>query len=189
MEIQKTNTEFEWDFYQTKYRMVYAGKSGLNDPTYYFVKYLLKKKIIKPSMSLLEVGFGDGQTLALYSKIFKQADGADISPKNVDITKIEFKKLNNNKPDFFVLDLVDGYETNRRYDIVLLSHVFEHFNNEEIPNVLSTIKKLLNPKGFFLGAVPNQLPFTYRLCPHCHKEFELDGHQVSYSIELYGKAS
>ena len=87
MEIKKTNTELEWDVYQTKYRDMYLSKSGFNDPTYYFVKFLLKLKILKPSMSLLEVGFGDGKSLELYSKIFKHADGADISPKNVEITK------------------------------------------------------------------------------------------------------
>jgi SAM-dependent methyltransferase len=181
--MQKTNTEFEWDLYQTKYREMYALKSGYNDPTYYFVKHLLNKKILKSSQTLLEIGFGDGKSLVLYSKLFLRADGADISPENIAITKDEFKKQNVNNSDFFMLDLVNEINPVKKYDIVLMSHVLEHFNEEELRVVLPNIKKILSPEGYFIGAVPYQLPFNYRVCPHCHKEFEIDGHQVSYSIQ------
>ena len=40
--------------------------------------------------------------------------------------------------------------------------------------------RYLKPSGIFTGALPYKNRFNYRMCPHCHKLFEIDGHLTSH---------
>jgi len=181
---RKTNTAEVWDKYQTEQRAGYKVKSAFNDPTYYFVKYLVKKNIIGVG-NILEIGYGDGLTLQLLSKIFNKVSGADISPKNIELTKKEFEEKNINNADFFVLDLVDPLQIDNKYDVIMLNHVLEHFTKGELDIVVPNILKLLKPGGKLIGAVPYNLPLTYRICPNCGEKFEIDGHQIQYTEAIF----
>ncbi|HBX50591.1 MAG: hypothetical protein A2W98_01190 [Bacteroidetes bacterium GWF2_33_38] len=181
--MEKTNTQVEWDFYQSHYRDNYSSKSGWNDPSLFFVKDLIRLNHINTN-SLLEIGYGDGKTLQSFSKIFKQVSGADISPKNIEITEKEFGNLKITNADFFVFDLMESVSDNRLFDNVLLSHVIEHFTQEELKIVIPNLLKKIKPGGKLIGAVPYKLPFNFRYCPHCQSKFELDGHQIIYDENI-----
>ncbi|MBI5542155.1 MAG: class I SAM-dependent methyltransferase [Bacteroidia bacterium] len=180
----KTNKPEIWDAYQTVSREAYSGKSGKNDPTYYYIIDLLKEKKIV-NCDLMEIGFGNGKTLELLSSIFKWVCGADISPKNIEITRDEFLKKKIANADFRVVDLMNESEVKVKYDVVLVNHVLEHFRHDELIKVVENLKKLLKNGGKVVGAVPHKLPLTYRICPNCGHSFEQDGHQISYTLDEF----
>lgn len=165
-----------WDRCQTELRSIYAKKSGYNDPTWYFVKYLLSQNIINGDV-LAEVGFGDGQSLRFYSKVFQECHGLDISPKNIELTRDEFRKQGLSNVSFEVFDLLKDNHIQERYDIIVASHGLEHFDDKELNKVIANIKRMLKQKGFLIGATPCHFPFNYRFCPNCGCKFEIDGHK------------
>ncbi len=185
--INKTNKPEIWDIYQSESREVYAGKAGKNDPTYYYIKDLLKERKIKKN-DLIEIGFGNGKTLAMLALVFDRVCGADISPKNIDITKKEFLENKITNVDFMVFDLMNENDVSKKYDIVVVNHVLEHFRPDELVEVVKNLKNLLKQGGKVVGAVPHRLPMTYRICPQCGHSFEQDGHQVSYSANEFETA-
>ncbi len=182
MEI--TNKPEVWEAHQVGNRASYSRKSGYNDPTFYFVKKLIRDNILKTD-SLLEIGFGDGKTLQLLSKHFKQVSGADISSGNVELTRKEFFDLKITNSNFFTLDLITAPTIDKTFDVVMLNHVLEHFTLEELKTVVPNIKRLLKPGGILLGAVPYNLPFKYLTCPKCGETYEQDGHQIRYTEDVF----
>lgn len=52
-------------------------------------------------------------------------------------------------------------EVGRGYDLIVLSHVLEHLRHPE--RLLETVKRLLDPKGTILVALPNALFYPIRL--------------------------
>ncbi|MBN2669267.1 MAG: class I SAM-dependent methyltransferase [Bacteroidales bacterium] len=180
----KTNDPNLWGYYQVEQRDLYGKRAGKNDPTYHLVKYLLKHQLIKDD-NILEIGFGSGITLQALSGFFKSVSGADISPKNVEVTREEFEQKGIKNADFFVFDLAETKQFDKKYDTIMLSHVLEHFTEDELKIVVPNIIALLKPGGKLIGAVPYKLKFTYKVCPKCGEEFELDGHQIKYDFDVF----
>lgn len=114
--------------------------------------FLLKNidtSIKKKEISIIEIGCGSGVKLEEIKKQFEASNikcrviGCDYSHKAVDMAK---KK--NIKAMRGGIDSLSG----QKADIVILSHVVEHFSN--IRNDFDKIKKLLNPKAYIYIEVP-----------------------------------
>lgn len=117
---------------KTQYEALWSGK--WNDATVLGPACRHRRRIVAhlveslPHESLLDLGCGDGSFLAEFSNIAKTClmAGADISEEALLIAS---KKL----PDveFFPLDLNGTISLNRKFDIIILSEVLEHIENDD----------------------------------------------------------
>jgi cyclopropane fatty-acyl-phospholipid synthase-like methyltransferase len=183
-----SNSSVDWatqyDFYEVNYRNVYRINAKPQNESHFEMlqqkanKYLIKKNVF------CEIGFGSGITLRLALKYFGKVYGLDISPKNVELTQ---KELTDEGFSNFQLDTSDIKKFNplyeNKFDVISYIHGLEHFSNEDYPDFFLTIKKYLKPGGIFTGALPNNLPFSFRMCPNCNHIFEIDGHIAIHSKE------
>lgn len=112
----------------------------------------IKKKLlkaIKPKMSVLDVGCGNG--FIAPSIIDKGAKyfGIDISPKLISIAKKKFKKTNiQNAVNFKIGSAMKLPYINNSFDIVLSFAVLHHIPSAELrKKYFEEIKRVLKPGG------------------------------------------
>ena len=112
--------------------------------------FLLKKinnhkKLI--SLDVLDFGCGSGFTLSRISSLYSSNNlyGFDYNSKRIkDLNKIQnFKKLYSQKIQ----------KINKKFDIIILNHVFEHLVNPIL--YLKKIKQLLKKNGLIILQMPN----------------------------------
>lgn len=121
----------------------------INDQRLFYLKKL------KIEGSLLDIGCGTGLFLKTASDYGYNVEGIDVSQNALTFAK---KSFNLNVSDEKIEDLI---EKNRKYDLITLWHVLEHFTNPK--EELNKIKKLLNPDGILLIEVPNLNSLKFKL--------------------------
>jgi 2-polyprenyl-3-methyl-5-hydroxy-6-metoxy-1,4-benzoquinol methylase len=109
----------------------------------------------KNDLKLLDIGCGSGLFLKSCKDEGINGEGIDVSNTALGFAKNEFGLTVYNKP---IDELVEEY---RKYDIITLWHVLEHFL--EPIDELHKIKDLLTPKGILLIEVPNLKSIKFRL--------------------------
>lgn len=106
--------------------------------------------------SILDLGCGYGSFLYfLQSKKYINVTGVDISTQEISICKNLFKSYNFEQED--ILDFVS--HTNKRFDVVYLSHVIEHIKKENLFVFLDGVKRILNEGGIFIIVAPNSAAY------------------------------
>lgn len=116
------------------------------------IKYLKK---FKSAGKLLDIGCGTGLFLKTASDYGYEVCGIDVSKKALEFAKDRFRlDVSNKTPDELIAE-------NKKFDIISLWHVTEHFINpvEELKKVHS----LLNDDGFCILEVPNLNSIKFRL--------------------------
>jgi len=70
----------------------------------------------------------------------------------------------------------------RHLDVVVMSEVLEHLTEAELAATLREIRRVLRPRGRFLGTVPafDDLAANMVVCPHCAGRFHRWGHLRSF---------
>lgn len=114
----------------------------------YFKLFFPKDK----STKILDIGCGFGQLLLkLKEREYINSKGIDISKEACDCCKSQGLNVERIK------NIVSYCEqTKEKYDIILMSHVLEHIEKEEIIKTLIAIRKyLLAKNGKFCVMVPN----------------------------------
>lgn len=113
----------------------------------YLVKVLPENKNIK----ILDIGCGSGLNL----KVLKEAGFNNLLGIDIDDDTISFCKAKNLPVE--KIDFINFIEKNRdKFDLIIMSHVLEHFEKNKIIETLKIIKeKLLSEKGEILIMVPN----------------------------------
>lgn len=73
----------------------------------------------------------------------------------------------------------DGY-----FDVVVMSEVLEHLDEEGFEATLVEVRRVLRPGGRFIGTVPARetLEHSIVVCPHCGTQFHRWGHKRSFSV-------
>lgn len=174
---QDSNWAKQYDYYETIFRENYNVISKpQNDSHFEMVKSHLKNYLNK-DLIFAEIGFGSGLTLRHAANYFKKVYGLDISPKNVDFTNKELRDegyTNIKCMTFDIMKLNEDFKN--KFDVITFIHGLEHFSETDYPILFANIKYYLTANGVFTGALPNDLPFTYRMCPKCNEVFEIDGH-------------
>lgn len=110
---------------------------------------------LKPSGKLLDIGCGRGYFLKTASNHGFDVRGIDISETAVQYAREKFFL----RATCETLD--DLIRSNKRYDIVTLWHVLEHFLNPY--TYLSKVNKLLNDSGICFIEVPNLRSLKFML--------------------------
>ena len=103
----------------------------------------IKNVINCDNKKICEIGAFDGLLLNIFKNNGCEVFGYELNDKAREYAK---KKYNIDlKPNFL--------EDNQKYDIIILSHVIEHF--KEPKEILLKIKSMLNDNGFIYIEVPN----------------------------------
>lgn len=128
-----------------------------------------------------------GVFLRLVSEYYKIIVGLDISEKNIEFSKNEFSIEKIKNIEFIKYNLMDSYSLVEEYEVIALIHGLEHFSNDDYPIIFKNIRKMLKQGGYFIGALPYELPMTYRICPNCYFKHEIDGHLTKHNLESLSK--
>ncbi|CAD7776722.1 MAG: Ubiquinone biosynthesis O-methyltransferase [Candidatus Methanoperedenaceae archaeon GB50] len=103
---------------------------------------------------LLDVGCGDGIFLYYLKKAFNfNVYGIDLDRKLIKVAKRKFSLENVFTTSLkYFIDFVE--KQNVKFDVITFFEVLEHQDNPK--GFLNDIKKLLKPKGYIAGSVPNR---------------------------------
>ncbi len=104
------------------------------------------KKHIKPGQQMLEVGCGGGFTLKLFKDWGLEVMGVETSSISQAFAQKTFGVEVVNTP-------LEEFNTDKKFDIILLNHVLEHFVEPNIAMV--KLKSLLKPGGILYVRVPD----------------------------------
>lgn len=122
------------------------------DNYYWYERAILAIQRIKPKGTVLDVGCGDGIYSGLfYSKVAKKVDAIDLDKEVIEHAKAHYPQKN---VTYEVSSIQDWFKKEKRYDIVLLFAVIEHFTPEDGVLVLKGIGKSLTKNGVFFGSTP-----------------------------------
>ena len=149
-----TDDEYNRFYSSDEYRILFEGKDYLkmcetryerNEGKHIFEKILpfMKKFNYK---SVLEIGCGGGWNLIHFKNVGYETIGFDLSFELVKFGKS--KKLN-----LFQGSEVEVAKEKRKYDVIILNHVIEHFTN--FFGAMKIVLKNLKPNGILYAGVPN----------------------------------
>ena len=134
----------------------------------------IKNVINCDNKKICEIGAFDGLLLNIFKNNGCEVFGYELNDKAREYAK---KKYNINlKPNFL--------EDNQKYDIIILSHVIEHF--KEPKEILLKIKSMLNDNGFIYIEVPNS-PIINKSKSQCSYEtlikYLTTTHTVNFNMD------
>lgn len=138
-------------FYSSEYRELYGGKPVADEVFFQnqvkhgeeIHTYIEKYHDISKIKTVLEIGCGAGGILYAFHKEGFSVSGVDLGEEYLNYGRK------------YGLDLYHGNSSQlipKKYDLIILSHVFEHFL--DLKTELETIKNLLSDDGFLYIEVP-----------------------------------
>jgi trans-aconitate 2-methyltransferase len=133
-----------YDNYQFKFR---------HNIRHFIVINKLVKCGLKNTDAVLEIGCGHGAVTKLIAeKVQKgKVTALDISSESIANAKVNLKNFSN--VNFLATNVTD-YQTNDKFDIVVLSDVLEHIPIEYHDGLFKKINELLNKDGFIFINIP-----------------------------------
>ena len=115
--------------------------------------------------SVLELGCGYGRITKLlltkFPNMIKEYLAVDLSPHQIESAK-EYVGSNNNKLTFSVSD-IQSFDTNKKYDLVILSEVLLHVLPSDIDSVIKKILLLSNIHIINIDWYEDKLPRDYKI--------------------------
>jgi SAM-dependent methyltransferase len=141
-----------------------------------FLQDLIKKLNLKNG---LDIGCGGGSLLtAVRSEAF-ESTGIDISEASINRSKIH------NVHDKYIVGDFRSKGFSKKYDVVVLSHVIEHFSRDEGLEIIRRVENLANrlvyietPHGFLEQTDYDGNPFQRHLSGWFPHDFEGRGYSV-----------
>lgn len=113
----------------------------------------LGDKNVLPVRNVLELGWGAGYSLRLWSQVAERVTGADV-PQAMGLAR---RLLDAYPPPRHNIDLVESrgedFTSSEKYDLVLTQYVLEHV--DEIPKVLARIRENIEPQGLAIQVLNN----------------------------------
>ena len=133
---------------------------------------LIKKTLHGKSKKSLEIGAGSGMFLNLLKQQNFNVDGVEPSESGVDYAK-----------ENFGIDLelayFEDYQFKKKYDLIIMFHVLEHFNDPV--SVLKKINDNLNNNGMLFIKVPRTDSWAAKLYGKYWTGFDLPRHRFHFS--------
>jgi SAM-dependent methyltransferase len=100
----------------------------------------------KLTSCILDVGCGTGRNLDLFRKLgFRNITGVDANEDLVEVCR-------SNGHTCLTLDQIK--EDHQKYDLLIMSHIVEHFAHKDLIDFLSYYLRMLKPGGHLLIASP-----------------------------------
>lgn len=126
-----------WDWFIP---IIGANKSRAHSHYLYLKPHVTQK-------NLFEIGSGTGLVLEYFKKKKFEVYGIEPSKDNCDIINKKFKKR--------VCDVgfIENWSQGKKYDVVMMSHVFEHVL--DCNEVLTKLKNVLTNNGILYIEIPN----------------------------------
>ncbi len=119
--------------------------------------HFLVLKHLKNDDKILWVGGGAGKLITELEKLNLklEIDYVDFSSKMIELAKKE--TVSNLEINFIVADIFD-YKTDEKYDVVITSFLFDHFNQTKAEELFFQLNSYLKTKGlwFYVDFVENQ---------------------------------
>ena len=116
----------------------------------------LFSKNIEKTSAILDLGCGYGSFLSfLQSKKYINVTGVDLSTQEISICKKLFESYTFVQED--ILNFVS--QTDKKFDVVYLSHVIEHIKKEDLFVFLDGVMKILTNHGIFVIIAPNSAAY------------------------------
>lgn len=161
-----------WDYFQNEDDVgdAFAGARS---------RYEFLAQHIAPGMSVLNVGVGRGGLEAILFKKGVVVSCLDPSEKSIDSLHKLFSLGDRAQVGFSqAMPFADC-----QFDVVVMSEVIEHMNDEVLRTTLSEVLRVLKSRGCFIGTVPadENLFANQVMCPHCGEAFHRWGHIQTFS--------
>ncbi len=121
--------------------------------TYRLLLDVLKRKISSRKLKILDIGCGAGTICFYLASRGHDITGIDISQKAVNECRRSAKQLGINAAEFIRLDFPREKLKNRKYDIVILTEVIEHIEDDYL--AIKEISRLLKPNGLLVLSTPS----------------------------------
>ena len=106
---------------------------------------LLQALMLHPKDTVLEIGTGSGYLTALLAKSARHVDSVDIFEDLVNTADTQLNALNINNFSLNVGDAVNGWQTDTRYDVIVLTG--------SVPVLNPQLKEQLNEGGCLFAIV------------------------------------
>lgn len=131
----------------------YRGVTPDSYKNFQLPEYIKKAIPSDKTKSILDIGCGFGQIIQSLQKLgYENVAGIDID--DISVSYCCDKGLTVKK-----IDTIKDYclnHNNKKFDVIIASHVLEHIDKSEIIKTVKLIKnRLLSPNGRFLLMVPN----------------------------------
>lgn len=166
-------------------------KDGINQYNYGFddkMKYKiidnLKESInIDKIKTVLEVGCFEGSMTQLLNNYAFDIDVIEPSTDCINKVKEKFPKIQ------FINTLLNDYNTDKKYDLIIISHTLEHIEDQVA--ALKKANSLLNKDGYLYVIVPNGTSISRLIAnelgvieyPCCVTSGEKEhGHYITYDL-------
>ncbi len=120
-----------------------------------YIKHRLKKHHEK--RTFIEVGSGNGNISAILLDFKMKGMGFDLNKKACDINRI--KNTFYIEREKYIIKNLDFFEfvDNNKVDMIISSHVIEHFSDNDIKIFFNKCKSLLNKNGIIVSIVPSNM--------------------------------
>ncbi|MFH1126425.1 MAG: class I SAM-dependent methyltransferase [Candidatus Altiarchaeota archaeon] len=99
--------------------------------------------------SILDLGCGPGTLLSLIPKNYSTAVGVDISEKQIEYAKKNFKDAS------WITGTVKDLKQKPEFDFVFVVEVLEHMPLEQVKSTLESIGRILKKNGRIIITTPN----------------------------------
>ena len=123
----------------------------------YFIPYIKNFLDMSHSLSILEIGCGDGGNLLPFAKHGHEVVGIDISSNRIK-DAVSFFEKENAEAKFICADILKFDDYKNHFDLVICHDVIEHIGNKQ--EMLNRIEYFMKPTGILFIAFPAwQMPF------------------------------
>ena len=112
-------------------------------------------KYVRPNARILDVGCGYGRNIDFLTQNgFADVTGIDINPEIVEANQKRGLKC-------IGVDALKGGGLESRFDVVLMSHVIEHFAPADLKDFIDSYLEYLVPDGYLVIATPLMSDYFY----------------------------
>lgn len=161
-----------WDYFQNEGVDSFAQSQGR-------LEFLVRQ--LRPGIRALNIGVGNGALERM--AVRKGVDIWSLDPSDHAIEKLRQDLSLGEKTQVGVCQAMPFPD--EHFDVVVMSEVLEHLDDEVFVATLAEVKRVLRPGGRFIGTVParEKLEDSMVVCPHCGTRFHRWGHHRSFSVD------
>ena len=133
--------------YQVMLKSNYTDEESLGKKRQWISQFAYCELFLKNKKNFFEIGSGAGQTICWFEDKGFSVIGIEPNKRSVELIN---KRLKNGR---CITGFAEDVSINERFDIIWLSHVFEHILRPDL--FLEKCKKNLEPDGIIFIEIPN----------------------------------